>query len=350
MAYSADLVTSKLAALNDSQEGITSVSQWILFHRRNAAQSVEIWFDSLLKASSSRKLSLIYVANDVVQQSRAKKRTEFVEAFSPVIVRAIENAYRHGNTDVHSRLRRVIQVWRQRQVFPESVIAAVEAKTQVQASGSSGSSNPTKATLLNKRAESSSNSVAQPAPQGLEELVSAQKTLLGAFTASATAYEAVTGAYDEVTKFQNNINNDPTQALRLFQLKEALSQASTSIDQAVSARKHVITRIERLLQLNKAALQKDEERRKELEDKFSRVDDIVMSINAPTEQSARSTTPDVPPPAVEELTPPPVREYEVLDSAYAGAVLSGPDSTGDLDGMTGHVPTLVVDDLEEYVP
>lgn len=34
--------------------------------------------------SSIRKLNLIYLANEVAQQSRAKKRTEYPEAFAKV--------------------------------------------------------------------------------------------------------------------------------------------------------------------------------------------------------------------------------------------------------------------------
>lgn len=38
----------------------------------------------MLLGSSNRKLSLIYLANEVAQQSRAKKRPEYPEAFAKV--------------------------------------------------------------------------------------------------------------------------------------------------------------------------------------------------------------------------------------------------------------------------
>lgn len=44
--------------------------------------SNKTWLTSI--APNHRKLGLIYLANEVVQQSRARKKEEFLSAFAPV--------------------------------------------------------------------------------------------------------------------------------------------------------------------------------------------------------------------------------------------------------------------------
>jgi len=73
-------------------------------------------------------LNLVYLANDVVQQSRARKKDEFPRAFSPVIPEAMEIAYRGVTTDVQGKLRRVLDVWRQRGVFPLNILGEIDQR------------------------------------------------------------------------------------------------------------------------------------------------------------------------------------------------------------------------------
>jgi regulator of Ty1 transposition protein 103 len=88
-----------------------------------------------IASSASRKLSLVYLANDVVQQSRARKKDEFPRAFSGIIAEAMEVAYRGTTPDVQNKLRRVTNVWRERGVFEFAVLGDIEQKLE----GSSGS-------------------------------------------------------------------------------------------------------------------------------------------------------------------------------------------------------------------
>jgi regulator of Ty1 transposition protein 103 len=78
--------------------------------------------------SAGRKLNLIYLANDVAQQSRARKKDEFPKAFSPVIPEAMEIAYRGVTAEVQGKLRRVLDVWRQRGVFAPNVLGQIDAR------------------------------------------------------------------------------------------------------------------------------------------------------------------------------------------------------------------------------
>lgn len=63
MAYTDDAVKAKLSALNETQESIVTVSQWIMFHRRHADRTATIWLQKLKEAGSSKRLNLIYLVN-----------------------------------------------------------------------------------------------------------------------------------------------------------------------------------------------------------------------------------------------------------------------------------------------
>jgi regulator of Ty1 transposition protein 103 len=84
----------------------------------------------LIASSASRKLSLVYLANDVVQQSRARRKDEFPKAFAGIIAEAMEIAYRGTTTDVQNKLRRVTNVWRERVVFEMPVLDKIEQKLE----------------------------------------------------------------------------------------------------------------------------------------------------------------------------------------------------------------------------
>lgn len=85
MAYTDDAVKAKLSALNESQESIVTVSQWVMFHRythsrppsrientltlrinlhrRHADKIAQIWLQRVRDSPPPKRLSLIYLAN-----------------------------------------------------------------------------------------------------------------------------------------------------------------------------------------------------------------------------------------------------------------------------------------------
>ncbi|CAG8612565.1 33921_t:CDS:2 [Gigaspora margarita] len=115
-AYTEEVLISKLNKLVDTQESISLLSQWFMYHRRHVATSVDIWNRELRKASSARKLSFIYLCNDVCQNSR-RKGLEFTQEFKKVLPDAIEHTYRHATADVQGIIRRVVNIWDEREIF-----------------------------------------------------------------------------------------------------------------------------------------------------------------------------------------------------------------------------------------
>ena len=81
-----------------------------------------------------------------MQQSKARRKNDFLVAFSPVrslkstshgqknpdvvqiITEATAVAYRGATNEVQQKLRRVVEVWRQRQIFELPIQEAMESR------------------------------------------------------------------------------------------------------------------------------------------------------------------------------------------------------------------------------
>lgn len=150
MSYTDDAVKAKLSALNETQDSIVTVAQWIMFHRyvdqccclllhlhaqltlnlcrRYADRTAQLWLTRIKDSGSNKRLNLIYLVNEVAQQSKARKKDDFLNAFSPIMPEASAIAYKGATHEVQNRLRRVFEVWRQRQIFENAIQDAVEAR------------------------------------------------------------------------------------------------------------------------------------------------------------------------------------------------------------------------------
>lgn len=69
-----------------------------------------------------------YLPPEVTQQSKARHKEDFLQAFSPYIAEATTLAYTGANSDIQSKLRRVVDVWRERNIFDRQIQEAMEAK------------------------------------------------------------------------------------------------------------------------------------------------------------------------------------------------------------------------------
>ncbi|KAL8809416.1 MAG: hypothetical protein Q9200_003426, partial [Gallowayella weberi] len=128
MAYTDDAVKAKLSSLNETQESIVSVAQWIMFHRRHADRTCTIWLERMRETTVNKRLTLIYLANEVVQQSKARRKDDFLIAFSPVIAEATATAYKGATNDIQEKIRRTVEVWSQRRIFEKPIQEAVEGR------------------------------------------------------------------------------------------------------------------------------------------------------------------------------------------------------------------------------
>jgi regulator of Ty1 transposition protein 103 len=57
-----------------------------------------------------------------------RRKDEFPRAFGEVIAEAMGIAYRGSTVDIQNKLRRVVDVWRSRNVFESTVLADIDKR------------------------------------------------------------------------------------------------------------------------------------------------------------------------------------------------------------------------------
>jgi len=331
MSFSDEALKAKLSTLNETQDSIVSVSQWIMFHKRHADRIANYWLTRLRDSPPAKRLNFIYLVNDIVQNARARKRSEFPDAFSPLMAEAIQTAYRSSPPETQSKIRRVVEVWRTRNVFETPILEAIEVRIDEidKTKGSSG-----KKTLMGQSLFNSSSSTGMP-----KELETLGPLQIAVTKETISARPAIDTAQTEYTKLNDPsavLPSPPVYAARLSSLIKSLAAAESSVSASVKARKALIADLERILEINKSALAKDEETYLQLESRKTSTeakkreveDSIIRGLSAaeqsPTENAA-VLSPDLNSandasgfrserPEIEELTP----EREMAADEYAG--------------------------------
>ncbi|XP_055368726.1 regulation of nuclear pre-mRNA domain-containing protein 1A-like isoform X1 [Betta splendens] len=120
-AFSEAALEKKLSELSNSQQSVQTLSLWLIHHRKHSKTIVSVWFNELKKAQVSRKLTFLYLANDVIQNSK-RKGPEFTQDYAPVIVDAFKHVYREGEEGCKKQLGRVLSIWQERGVYENSLL------------------------------------------------------------------------------------------------------------------------------------------------------------------------------------------------------------------------------------
>ena len=264
----------------------------LLFHRRHAEAIVQCWNEALSDgmlhpiinskigemltmaiASTNRKLNLIYLANEVSQQSRVKRRTEYPEAFGKVIAPAVANILRHVPADVQGKVRRVVDVWRQRTVFAPDVLARLDV-------------------VVKEKPGSVISKPVQATPPALKAVTEAYRTLdelMASMSLSAGTTDILLGMAESSTEDVES---------KLNQVTASIDNVEKLLQSASTAREAVIAELRALLEINEAAQADQENQARQWQEKRAQVEE--------KKANARSTTPEMEPPPAEALTPPPI--------------------------------------------
>jgi len=119
------MLTERLHRLNETQESIQTLSYWITFHKRHCLSSVKLWYHEFQQAPSSKKLTLLYLANDIMQHNK-KKGGEFIEEFGKIITVAVLATYQMGNETIQNSVGRLLQIWLDRKIFSVETIESMK--------------------------------------------------------------------------------------------------------------------------------------------------------------------------------------------------------------------------------
>lgn len=120
----------KLQGLKDTKPSIEVASHWLLFHRANATQIVNIWAEELAKVLPEKQLIYLYLANDVIQRCMDKNQ-EFTLPFKAVLPGCFQSIFAAFNAPLKLKVRRIIDVWRDRCVFDGAFLDILLANGQL---------------------------------------------------------------------------------------------------------------------------------------------------------------------------------------------------------------------------
>ncbi|XP_010931495.1 uncharacterized protein [Elaeis guineensis] len=114
--FNNQVLAEKLSKLNNSQQSIETLSHWCIFHRKKAKEVVETWEKLFNSSPKEQKVSFLYLANDILQNSR-RKGSEFVNEFWKVLPGCLKNVYENGEENGKKVVMRLVEIWDERKVF-----------------------------------------------------------------------------------------------------------------------------------------------------------------------------------------------------------------------------------------
>jgi len=112
----------KLHELRDSQKEIQAVSAYVCHHRQHFKAVVKVWYKYLKMIPLGRKLTAMYVANDIVQNSK-KRGPEYAREFGTVLRKVFEHlAGLEFDDKTIMSLVRLRGIWQERQIFDKRIL------------------------------------------------------------------------------------------------------------------------------------------------------------------------------------------------------------------------------------
>ncbi|XP_039488872.1 regulation of nuclear pre-mRNA domain-containing protein 1A [Drosophila santomea] len=138
-AFTETALLKKLAELNSSQQSIQTLSLWLIHHRKHSAAIVKTWQRELENVPEPKKLTFMYLANDVIQNSK-KKGPEYGKEFSHVLGKVFAHIGEKCSSDkLLGSLGRILNIWLERGVYDPKAIAEWRSRLHKEAAGSSTS-------------------------------------------------------------------------------------------------------------------------------------------------------------------------------------------------------------------
>ncbi|CAG9797269.1 unnamed protein product [Chironomus riparius] len=110
---------NRLKNLKDTQDSITGLSKWCLNKRVAHKSIVKCWLKVLKEVKIEQRLTLFYLANDVIQHSK-RKNYEFVDSWATTLQRA--STLVRDDARVKDKVSRIFNIWQQREVYAEDFI------------------------------------------------------------------------------------------------------------------------------------------------------------------------------------------------------------------------------------
>jgi CID domain len=111
-----DGLRQTLARLDSSSQSVQAAASAMMKHYDQAVIAVDEWRNALQVARGEQLLALLYVANEVLQNSKRNRGRNFLEGMSPVLSQALQHICQR-DVSLVEKVRRVVKIWGDRQIF-----------------------------------------------------------------------------------------------------------------------------------------------------------------------------------------------------------------------------------------
>ncbi|CAG9768134.1 unnamed protein product [Ceutorhynchus assimilis] len=118
--FTESALIKKLADLNSSSQSIQTLALWLIHHRKHYATVVKIWARELIKAQKDRQLTFMFLANDVIQNSR-KKGPEYSQEFGSSLIKVFEHMS-SSDQSTKNGVSRLLRIWLERGIYSPVLI------------------------------------------------------------------------------------------------------------------------------------------------------------------------------------------------------------------------------------
>ena len=108
MSFTTSSFVGKLAKLSDSQQSIQTLSHWVQYHKSSCNESAVTWAQECLRAPPARHLLYVYLANDIMQNSK-RKGNEFCNAYGAQLPAVLPKMYAGASEEVKSKMLKVVK-------------------------------------------------------------------------------------------------------------------------------------------------------------------------------------------------------------------------------------------------
>ncbi|CAG0889648.1 unnamed protein product [Cyprideis torosa] len=118
----------RLLRMHNTPDSINGMATWCLQKRPYAAEVIQVWLNTFKKATSINKLTLFYLANDVIQTSTHKHITDFHDMWKEALLQAVP--YVRGETETKKKIERVFKIWMERRIYSKHFVERLLSSLQ----------------------------------------------------------------------------------------------------------------------------------------------------------------------------------------------------------------------------
>ncbi|XP_071399347.1 regulation of nuclear pre-mRNA domain-containing protein 1B isoform X5 [Centroberyx affinis] len=279
-SFSESALEKKLSELSNSQQSVQTLSLWIIHHRKHSALIVKVWHRELKKAKSTRKLTFLYLANDVIQNSK-KKGPEFTKDFESVLVDACSHVAREADESCKKHMERLLNIWKERSLYRNDFIQQLKL-------ASAEEKRPVKRTYQKVQEEEEDEDDdyrSHSSPPETEELVKALQDLENAASGDAAVRQKIASLPQEV---------QDVSLLEKITDKEAADKLSKTVDEAclllaeyngrlaaeLEDRRQLARMLTEYISSQKEALSEREKKLEEYKQKLARVTQVRKELKS----------------------------------------------------------------------